>query len=82
VSCKSTARNRLAFFGVPREIEPEARHVKPMDVTFRAACFMRECEVLLCVLSEFFRDCHGPPLMPQKRDQLSLCVIGTLIWSI
>jgi hypothetical protein len=27
---------------------------------------MREREALLCVLPEFFRDCHGPPLLSAK----------------
>jgi hypothetical protein len=61
VSCRSIAGNRLAVFGVSCEIEPEARHVKPVDITFRAGRFMCEREALLCVLPEFFRDCHDPP---------------------
>jgi hypothetical protein len=79
---RRTVRNHLAFFGVPREIEPEARCVKPMDVTFRATCFMRECEALPCFLPVFFRDCHGQPRMPRERGRLGLYVIRTLICSI
>jgi hypothetical protein len=68
ITRERTARIHLAFFGVPCEIEPEARHVEPMDVTFGRAFFMRQCEALLRVLPEFFRDFHGRvPLDRQER---------------